>query len=200
MSAASECLAPRESQNYFSICISIAVLAGIALCLPLAAMKRQQQEQKSCEEKKEKKQKVNSEEKEQHRIYLAKPTRQSSKKACALQDLEDFHGMLSSIQQSQSGTASPADQQALQSYLLWCKKCPVHWNTIATALGFAGEHPSQVLTWLTYLRQQSKPAPQTLLGKLSHLRAALHYLAQQGTCLPLWAQRGAEIDPPKSPT
>ena len=113
-----------------------------------------------------------------------------SKQRCALQDLAEFNLILSQLHHSHT---TAADQEALQSYVAWCKKCPPHWNTIGTAMGFAGEHPSQVLTWLSFLRQQGKAGPQTLFRKFSMLRAALHHLAQQGANLPPWAHKGARV-------
>ena len=107
-----------------------------------------------------------------------------------MQDLAEFNLILSQLHHSHT---TAADQEALQSYVAWCKKCPPHWNTIATAMGFAGEHPSQVLTWLGWLRQQGKAGPQTLFKQFSLLRAALHHLAQQGADLPPWAHKGARV-------
>ena len=78
----------------------------------------------------------------QHRVYLFKPIRLLHKQKACMQDLEEFTLMLGQLH---SSTASAADKEALQSYVAWCRKCPVHWNTMATALGFAGERPSQAL-------------------------------------------------------
>ena len=123
-------------------------------------------------------------------MYTTQGTRLFGKQQCALQDLREFNAMMGTLQHH---SITAPSQEALQSYVAWCKKCPPHWNTIGTAMGFAGEHPSQVLTWLSQLRQQGKAGPATLLKQFSLLRAALHHLAQQGADLPPWAHKGTRF-------